>query len=168
MREPSIPTLPDPPESIKEITEKIRKAIALNPKVELKIPAHLVNRVNAELKRQRAGLALKLNRPAVVAQRPVDETKKARNARRNARKKDAARLDAANRAAARPPVVRPSAPRPAPVMMDERADAVDQGDIDRYWAAKGGVRDDGPVAAEAVGGQRPDALERLTGSTGPR
>lgn len=75
-------------ETIKQIADKIRAAIQLNPKVEIRADAKLINRINAEWKRQRAGLKMSVSRTvSTVAQRSEDDAKKARNARRNARKK---------------------------------------------------------------------------------
>jgi hypothetical protein len=73
-------------QSIKEVTARVRAILEHDPKAEIRLPAQVANRVNAELARQR-GRSVEAPPPV-----PADQRRKDRNQRRRARAAAAARL----------------------------------------------------------------------------
>lgn len=127
-------------DTVKQIVEKIRRAIAANPKAELHMPGHLANRIKAELKRQaearaRAGIAKdRLDAAAGQIEMPHAQ---ARNARRRARARGARRLEELNRGGLTPPTATPRASwmdEPiGPPAVTRCARAVCQAEDARWW-----------------------------------
>lgn len=167
-------------DSIKRITEKVRQAVAANPKVQIKMSPHVAKRVQAELARQRALRAAK-NAPPPAKLKPTtpEEIRKARNARKRDRQRAPERLAAINKLPVAAPRAQP--PRhaslrpgdqypgaPSGVVVNERLADVPARADEEYSGEEDAARYVAEQGAPVVGGSRPDALERLTGSTAPR